>query len=65
MSIHVTEWTNVVKNQGQKYGYKYFIDQVMAIVYILIHNESPPRIFQMQKCFTTGTTSEGWRLVYF
>jgi len=34
-----------MKNQGQKGGYKFFIDHVMVIVYILIHNQSPLRIF--------------------
>jgi hypothetical protein len=36
---------DALKDQGHKGGYKLFIDHVMAIVYILIHDQPPPRIF--------------------
>jgi hypothetical protein len=41
----VLEWTNIVQDQGKENGFKTFVDQFTYIVYIVVHNECPPRIF--------------------
>jgi hypothetical protein len=47
----VIEWTQVLKGRGQRNGYKFFIDQVMATAYTLFFNELPPRMFPKCKYF--------------
>jgi hypothetical protein len=47
----VFEWTQVVRDCGQRDGFKTFVDKFMATTYTLIHNEYPPRMFPECKIF--------------